>query len=75
MNTMKSLHTVAFALVVTGGVNWGLVGLMNYNLVNMLVGSWPMLEQLVYVLVGLSAVYEVATHKTNCKNCSAGKGM
>ena len=76
---MKNLHMVTFILLVVGGLNWGLVGLgmmmggANWNLVNMLLGSWPMVENLVYVLVGLSAVYEVAMHKNFCKMCG-GKG-
>jgi uncharacterized membrane protein YuzA (DUF378 family) len=66
---MKELHMVAFALVVVGAVNWGLVGLLDYNLVSMLLGSWPAVEKLVYVLVGASAVYLVATHMNECKVC------
>jgi len=71
---MKSLHTVTFILLVVGGLNWGLVAL-GYNLVNMLVGSWPMLERLVYLLVGLSAVYKLVTYKKNCKQCSTQGDM
>ena len=48
---------VAMLLVVVGGLNWGLVGLLNFNLVTMVLGSVPMLEKLVYILVGVSAVY------------------
>jgi uncharacterized membrane protein YuzA (DUF378 family) len=48
---------LAYLLVVVGGLNWGLVGLMDLNLVEMLLGSVPVLEQVVYVLVGLSAVW------------------
>ena len=66
---MKELHMVAFVLVLVGALNWGLVGLMNYNLVNSLLGSWPSLEKLVYVLVGAAAVYEAATHAGRCKDC------
>lgn len=61
---------VAFILLVVGGLNWGLVA-FNINLVSMLVGSWPIVEQAVYVLVGLSAIYIVATHKADCRTCSA----
>lgn len=57
---MKYLHTVAFILLIVGGLNWGLVA-FGWNLVSMLLGSWPMVEQAVYVLVGLSAVYIAAT--------------
>ena len=71
---MKSLHMVTFILLVVGGLNWGLSA-FGYNVVDMVLGAGSTLAMLVYVLVGLSAVYEVATHKTNCKNCSAGTGM
>lgn len=54
---MKSLKMLSYWLLIIGGVNWGLVGLFNYNLVMGLFGTWPMVERLVYVLVGLSAVY------------------
>lgn len=74
---MKNLHMVAWILLIVGGLNWLLVGLggfmgANWNVVSMILGSWPQVEWLVYVLVGLSAVYEVVTHKTNCKNCGSG---
>ncbi len=67
---MKSLHIVTFVLLAVGGLNWGLTAL-GYNIVNMILGGWPMVEQVVYLLVGASAVYELLTHKSNCKACSA----
>ncbi|MBI5078218.1 MAG: DUF378 domain-containing protein [Candidatus Yonathbacteria bacterium] len=73
---MKALHMIAFMLVVVGGVNWGLVGIdPSYNLVTMLLGGFPVIEQVVYILVGLSAVYLAATHKKDCRTCSAGGVM
>ena len=69
---MKSLHMVTFILVIVGALNWGLTAL-GYNVVEMILGSWPMVLKIVYLLVGLSAVYEVVTHKSNCKNCSMSK--
>ncbi len=74
---MKNLHMVAWILLIVGGLNWLLVGLggfmgANWNVVSMILGSWPQVEWFVYILVGLSAVYEVVTHKGNCKHCSAG---
>lgn len=76
---MKALHMVAFVLLVVGGLNWGLVGLggfagADWNVVHMIFGSWPWLEWLIYVLVGLSAVWEVFTHKKNCRMCGSGMG-
>lgn len=67
---MKALHMVTFLLTVVGALNWGLVGLFDYNLVSVLFGSLSGLERLIYVLVGVSAVYVVATHRNDCKVCS-----
>ena len=67
---MKGLHMVTFILLVVGGLNWGLAA-VGYNVVEMLLGSWPAVVQIVYILVGLSAVVELATHKKDCKACGA----
>jgi len=64
---------LAYILLWVGGLNWGLVGLFNYNLVEALLGAWPMLVTLVYVLVGVSAVYTAFTHMGDCKVCSSKK--
>ncbi len=69
---MKALHMVSFTLLVVGGLNWGLWALFNFNLVNAVLGSWPTVEKLVYILVGVSAVYIGATHMNDCKICSKG---
>ena len=70
---MKALHMIAWILVIIGGLNWGIYGAtnMNFNLVHAILGSIPWLEMLVYILVGLAAIYEVVTHKMNCKMCSS----
>ena len=67
---MKALHMVAFLLLVVGGLNWGLVGLFKYNLVESLLGMDSGLTMLVYVLVGVSALYVGLMHKGDCKMCS-----
>ncbi|MEK7567920.1 MAG: DUF378 domain-containing protein [Patescibacteria group bacterium] len=67
---MKALHMVAFILLVVGGLNWGLSA-FNWNVVEMLLGTGS-LTKAVYVLVGLSAVFEVVTHKDRCKECTSG---
>jgi uncharacterized membrane protein YuzA (DUF378 family) len=74
---MKMVHMGAFILAMVGALNWGLVGLggfmgSDWNLVHMILGSVPALENVVYVLVGLSAAYEIATHKSRCKECDSG---
>ncbi|HVX90417.1 MAG TPA: DUF378 domain-containing protein [Candidatus Paceibacterota bacterium] len=67
---------IAFILLIVGGLNWGLVGLggfagADWNVVHMILGSWPAVEWLVYVLVGLSALWLVFSHKKDCRVCSA----
>ena len=74
---MKNLHMATFVLLLVGGVNWGLIGLggflgSNWNVVGLVLGSWPAVEWLVYLLVGIAAVYEIVTHKKNCKECGTG---
>ena len=56
-----ALGSVAWVLLIVGGLNWGLVGLggffgSDWNIVYKILGSWPNLEWIVYVLVGVSAV-------------------
>ncbi len=67
---MKLLHQIAYVLLWVGGLNWGLVGLFGYDLVQAFFGSMPGLVNLVYVLVGASAVYTLYTHKNYCMVCS-----
>ena len=55
------LNQVSWWLMVIGALNWGLTA-FGMNLVNMLVGSVPMLEMIVYVLVGLSGLYALLHH-------------
>lgn len=71
---MKSLHIVAFVLLVVGGLNW-LLTAFGWNIVNMVVGAWPVAEQAVYILVGLAAIYEIVTHKKNCMACGDSSPM
>ena len=77
---MKATHVISFILVAIGGLNWGLVGLGEWfggsawNVVHDILGSWPWLEALVYVLVGLATLVLIFTHKKNCKAC-VDKGM
>lgn len=61
---------IAFILVIVGGLNWGLTAL-GFNVVEMILGAWPMVVKVVYLLVGLSAIYLAATHGKDCKTCAA----
>lgn len=66
---MKTTHMATFGLMALGALNWGLIALFNFDLVNVIFGSWPSIERLVFILVGASAVYEVSTHAKTCKLC------
>lgn len=70
---MKAAHMVAYILLWVGGLNWGLVGLFQFDLVQAVLGGMPSLANLVYVLVGVSAVYTAFTHMSYCKYCSEKK--
>lgn len=69
---MKALSSLAIFLVVVGALNWGLVGIgsfvgMDLNLVNLALGSIPTLENVVYILVGVSGLMVGFAHMT--KKC------
>jgi uncharacterized membrane protein YuzA (DUF378 family) len=55
---MKTLDVIAAILLVVGGLNWGLVGLFGFDLVAKLFGEMSGLSRVVYVLVGLAAIYQ-----------------
>ena len=69
---MKVLHFVAFTLLLVGGLNW-LLHAFDYNVVDLVFGGGSAGAQAVYVLVGLAAVWEIVTHKKNCKMCGFGQ--
>jgi len=70
---MKVLHWIVGGLLVVGGLNWGLVGLgyfldMNLNVVNLVIGGMPVVEALVYLLVGIAALVMIIGSFA-CKHC------
>lgn len=74
------LRKIRKILLIVGGLNWGLVGVgmlmnTNLNIVNLFLGSWPMVEAIVYVLVGLAAIMKLvgckcAKCKIACADCA-----
>lgn len=69
---MKYLNCVAMILLIIGGLNWGLVGLFQFNLVTAIFGSLPVLVTIIYVLVGLSALYGIYMLWMKCSGKSCG---
>lgn len=60
MNKLNSFDWLAVVLVVVGGLNWGLVGIFNFDLVSAIFGDMSGLSRIVYALVGVAAVYLAA---------------
>ena len=58
-NVMKALNILSLILVIVGGLNWGLVGLADFDLVATIFGAGSLLARLVYVVVGLSAIWQI----------------
>jgi len=58
---MRPIDVIAAILLVVGGLNWGLVGVLDFNLVDTLFGAGSMLSRIVYALVGLAAVYQAVS--------------
>ena len=65
------MHKVTFTLLVIGGLNW-LLEAFGWGIGQYLPGTVAMV---VYVLVGLSAIYELVMHKKQCRMCSPGGAM
>jgi len=57
MNKLNAVDWIALVLVIVGGLNWALVGILNFDLVAAILGDMSMLSRIVYSLVGVSAVY------------------
>jgi len=56
---MNILNKLTLLLLIVGGLNWGLVGLLDFDLVAALFGDMSLLSRVVYSLVGLSALYQL----------------
>jgi len=56
---MFALNVIVMILLIIGGLNWGLVGLANFNLVDKIFGGLPVIARIIYILVGLAAIYAI----------------
>ena len=76
MGKCCKVHAVAYWLMWIGAINWGLIGFFNFDLVNAIFGTWPIVVRVIYALVGLAAV--AMLFKGSCKMCKmeeSGKKM
>lgn len=70
---MKGLHVAAFLVLVVGGLNWLALGLFQWELGDLFGGSDAIVSKVMYIIIGLAAVYELFAHKGQCKTCSVEK--
>jgi uncharacterized membrane protein YuzA (DUF378 family) len=69
------MHKLTFILLVIGGLNWLLVGVAGWDVGSLFGGQEALVSKVIYILVGLSAVYEIVSHKSKCKDCTTGSSM
>ena len=61
---MKKLDVIVWTLLAIGGLNWGLVGFFNFDLVAAIFGEMSPISRLIYMLVGVAAAYDILFIKT-----------
>ena len=57
MNKLSVLDWLALILLIVGGINWGLVGVLDFDLVETIFGDMTILSRIIYTVVGLSGIY------------------
>lgn len=56
---MKIIDTIALILIIIGAINWGLVGLFNFNLVDTIFGTMSIISRIIYILVGIFGLWGI----------------
>ena len=59
MKIMKAIDVIALILVIIGAINWGLIGIFNFNLVDTLFGVMSTFSRIIYTLVGISGLWSL----------------
>jgi uncharacterized membrane protein YuzA (DUF378 family) len=70
---MRGLYMTAVVLVIIGGLNWGLVGFFDWNLVDAIFGEGSALSRIIYAVVGLAALYMIAARLMRPADKPAGR--
>jgi len=71
---MKALNTIVLILVIVGGLNWGLVGVADFDLVAAIFGDMSTISRVVYTLVGVAAIWAISFFGMLGGGASAGRG-
>lgn len=53
------MRTVALILMIIGSINWGLIGLFDFNLVDAIFGDMSLFSRIIYVIVGVAGLYGI----------------
>lgn len=56
---MKVVDKIALVLIIIGAINWGLIGIFNFNLVDSIFGSMSVISRIIYTLVGVSGLWGI----------------
>ena len=56
---MKIIDKIALVLVIIGAINWGLIGIFDFNLVEMIFGNMTIIARIIYALVGISGLWAI----------------
>lgn len=56
---MKVIDTIALILIIIGAINWGLVGIFNFNLVDTIFGAMSIISRIIYIFVGISGLWGI----------------
>lgn len=71
---MKALNTIVLILVIVGGLNWGLVGVADFNLVTAIFGEGTTAARVVYTLVGIAAIWAISFFAMLGNGAAEGRG-
>lgn len=56
---METVQKIALVFTIIGAINWGLVGIFDFNLVNTLFNSMPIIEKIIYIIVGICGLINI----------------
>ena len=56
---METVQEIALVFTIIGAINWGLVGIFDFNLVNALFNSMPIIEKIIYIIVGICGLINI----------------
>ena len=68
---MQYLHKIAYLLLIVGGLNWLVFGVIGWDIGQLLGGMDTIVSRIVYILVGIAALYSLFEHRKMCKDCES----